>query len=418
MRTVLLFALVLTAGCSHERTSDAAELPLTVVRDSAGITIVENPIGKPGELGRWHLDPDPAFSLGAMEGDPTLEFVRIDEAIMLSDGEIVVVDGRANNVRVFDGKGRFQRWLGRRGSGPGEFESVGLLGSVPGDTLYFVDHRLLRVSKFTPVGEFLGSFSLQGGEPVSPMEVGVFRDGTVIGRSRSRGSPSDEYDNVLQRLPVSYWGIDTQGIATVEFGIHPGQEQSVGREILDGGTIFTYQRLIPFGKEPVLAASWDHLFLGTADRFEILKYDREGTLSRIIRLARPLRPVTGTLKAELIEAAIADVDPDEAPRIRTYYSKAHYPVYLPAYRGFQVDPLGYLWVEEYRPDWEGPASWVVFDSQGHLAAQINLPDDLTLMDVGEDYVLAVRRDYLDVEYVQLFRLNRAQESSIASPLRP
>lgn len=328
---------ILACGSPEGRTPSSP--PLASTRDSAGITIVENRLPTPGEVPTWRVEPDPVLSLGAVAGDPGLEFIRVDEALRLSDARIVVVDGRAQDVRVFAADGSFQGWMGGQGEGPGEFLMVGMVGVLPGDTLVLVDHRLQRVSRFTPEGTFLRSFQVHWRERLSPMKIGVFRNGTLVARSDPRERPGDEFDNLLQRLPVHYWGVDPDGMVTTDFGSYPGTEQAVGREVRADGASFSYQRVIPFGRVPVLAAHWDRLFMGTGDRWEIMAFDPDGTMTHIVRLDRDVRPVTAEVRRHLLEEALTRSDPDEAPALRSHYRDAHYPEHMPAYRSFQVDPL-------------------------------------------------------------------------------
>lgn len=401
-----LILAVLFTGCGPGGNSAPDAPPLSTTRDSAGVTVVENRLPQPGELPYWKVAEEPTLSIGAVDGDTGLDFIRVDEASRLSDGRIVVVDGRAQDVRMFGPDGSFMGWVGGRGEGPGDFQMVGMVGVLPGDTLLLVDHSLRRVSRFTSEGQFLRSFQVRWRERLSPLTIGVFRNGTLVAKDNPRDNPADEFDNVLQRLPIHYRGIDADGEVTLDFGVHPGAEQAVGSELRSDGVTFTYQRAIPFGKVPSLAASWDRLFLGTADGWEFMAYDRDGKLTHLVRLDRDPRPVTEDLKARLLEDALAQFDPDQAPALRSYYRDAHYPVHMPAYRSFKVDPLGYLWVEEYRPTWEGPPAWMIFDPDGVLSAEANFPPGLRVTEVGVDHILGVSQDDLGVEYVQLFRLER------------
>ena len=58
------------------------------------------------------------------------------------------------NVLVFDSTGRFRQVIGRRGRGPGEFESINVLAVGPGDSLY-VSQSGNRISIFTARGTFV-----------------------------------------------------------------------------------------------------------------------------------------------------------------------------------------------------------------------------------------------------------------------
>jgi hypothetical protein len=76
------------------------------------------------------------------------------------------------------------------------------------------------------------------------------------------------------------------------------------------------------------------------------------------------------------------------------------------YRFIRVSPLGHLWVRD-SVSTNAPIPWRVYDVNGLLLARVTTPARFELHDIGKDYVLGVGRDALDVEYVQLYRLDGA-----------
>jgi hypothetical protein len=48
----------------------------------------------------------------------------------------------------------------------------------------------------------------------------------------------------------------------------------------------------------------------------------------------------------------------------------------------------------------------VFSDEGVLLGTVAIPPDLSIMEIGQDYVLGVWRDPLDVEFVHLYSLQR------------
>lgn len=80
---------------------------------------------------------------------------------------------------------------------------------------------------------------------------------------------------------------------------------------------------------------------------------------------------------------------------------------FPAYGPIHVDPLGYLWVAEYPLPGDASKRWTVFDPDGTVQGMVETPPDLTVFEIGEDYVLGLETDELDVEYVRLYGLDRS-----------
>jgi hypothetical protein len=54
-----------------------------------------------------------------------------------------------------------------------------------------------------------------------------------------------------------------------------------------------------------------------------------------------------------------------------------------------------------------PRNWLVFDPSGVWMGTVELPPNLDLFEVGEDYVLGRSRDEMDVETIRLLRLLRS-----------
>jgi hypothetical protein len=76
-----------------------------------------------------------------------------------------------------------------------------------------------------------------------------------------------------------------------------------------------------------------------------------------------------------------------------------------------VDAVGNLWVKPFTRQDPGEIDWSVFDVGGQFRGLVTLPGRFQPMEVGDDYVLGVARDTLDVETVHLFGLSRREGSS-------
>lgn len=72
---------------------------------------------------------------GGAQDDPAAELLRVTGAVRTDDGRFVVANGKPLEVRVYDGRGRLQRRLGRSGNGPGEFQFGAYVRHWPGDSV-------------------------------------------------------------------------------------------------------------------------------------------------------------------------------------------------------------------------------------------------------------------------------------------
>ncbi len=124
MRTLafpILFAAgVLTASCDRSTRPERD----FVVRDSAGVTVVENRRPQPDMQLGWEIGAAPSLSVGGAVDDPAHDLFNVTDATRLADGAIVVADAGSGELRVFDASGVHRDSWGGRGEGPGEFGSA------------------------------------------------------------------------------------------------------------------------------------------------------------------------------------------------------------------------------------------------------------------------------------------------------
>jgi hypothetical protein len=190
-------------------------------------------------------------------------------------------------------------------------------------------------------------------------------------------------------------------------GVVRGSERFLQIE-QSGGAIESIAVSTPlFGRSQQLAVGPDRVYAGSADRYEIEVYRTGLGLERLIRLARPPREVTPAVveakKREELEAAPGAEGRRDVER---RFAQLMPPEYLPAYSELRVDALGLLWVEEYRAPGEVEPRWQLFDPEGRWLTAVVTPERFRVLDIGEDYLLGVWRDELDVEYLRLYGLER------------
>ena len=117
---VPLLAFASFAACA----TDTADRRVTVVRDSAGIRIVENSTGQWESKDQWYLGSAPLIDIGGETGDPNSELYRVVGALRLDDGRIVIANGGSHQLRFYDPSGGYVGAAGGRGDGPGEFQGI------------------------------------------------------------------------------------------------------------------------------------------------------------------------------------------------------------------------------------------------------------------------------------------------------
>lgn len=380
----------------------------TETRDSAEVTIVEN-FGELGTgVGAWTVGPDPVLSIGSFEGDSLYQLFRVQGAARLDDGRMVVVNAGSGEVRIYDGGGQFLMSHGRKGEGPGEFEAPALAGVLGSDTLVIVDTQLRRISLVQAGVGFLRSARLEDEIRGGAYPQGVFSDGTVLlgGGFYWSSDSGDELTDGYTRQATSYQSSTLEGALAADFGAFPGSEFFM-KVRQSGGAVSMSARLIPFGKYAMAAAAPDRMYFGSGDSWEIQGFGLDGRLNRLIRLDRELLPVTGDLvEAYLLEQEAEAVDEAQAREIRQGMEEMPLPDFLPAFAGLHSDKVEHIWVERSRGPEDPTPVFDIFNPDGALVGLASLPADLDVVEIGEDYLLGLFRDELEVEYLRLYPLRR------------
>ena len=149
------------AACDGESGAGRAGAGVTV-RDSAGVTIVENGPVHPRDMAAWRVDTMAALVIGA-PNDTAYQFNRIGSIQQLPNGMILVMDGRGETAfqfRFYDSAGKHVATHGRPGQGPGEHRWINFVGSAGGDTVVGVDFPNRRLSWVSASAGYLRSARL------------------------------------------------------------------------------------------------------------------------------------------------------------------------------------------------------------------------------------------------------------------
>lgn len=398
-QTCLIFA-ILTIGLAACSPAEPAGGPL--VRDSAGITIVENQKPRWGTGEGWELSTEPTLDLGVMDGDPPYQFYQIAGTVRFPDGRIGVADSGSREVRFFGPDGSFQGATIGKGSGPGEFEDIFFLRRTRGDSLLAYDWRNRRVSVMDSHGRFARSFEFTvltttGGFPVV---AEPFRNGDLL-LGTDMFSTSTEPVFGAKRDSALYYVIRPDGQTRHELGSFPGGESyetNDGGNWVGGGLVF--------GRFGQAAVSGDGFFYGKSDSYEIEFRNGEGDLLRLIRLEHENLPVTQEDIDRYVADRMARARPERLQIYRTMFENMPFPDEMPAYSEFRVDASGHLWVAEYRKPGDDQPRWRVFDPEGAYLGMVETPADFRIYEIGTDYLLGRWTDDMEVEHVRMYALHK------------
>lgn len=417
LRRLCALSLVLAMpACSggaeggRNRPDEAAVPRPPILRDSAGVTIVENvePQWAPGS--EWRIGAL-LTSIGDTPGDPAHQLFRAIDATRQSDGTVAVGNSASGEIRLFRQDGTFMRQFGSTGGGPGEFRGANALRKVrriAGDTLLTWDIYGQTVSVFTPDGEYVRSFGLDG-PARQHFWAGAFADRSILMRVLDPGWTGGP-ENIPEGL--------TRGTLTLH---HYGSDHRLSNSLTDipdsegfrarWGPWGSIAGDAPFGRVTTIQAGGEEIYVATGDADEVAVYHQSGTLERLIR--RSVEPVQVTPemvshdKAARVEGDSAQLERyDVEPRVRRMIEELPYPAVLPPYGRTVLDSEMNLWVEAFRASEDDPADWSVFDKEGIWLGRVTLPKGLEVYEIGADYILGRILGELEVERIEVYEIVR------------
>ena len=353
-------ALVIVSGCNTSRDRAAAE-------------------------GGWSIDSQATVDIAASRPDGQLVFGSAVGATRLGDGRLVVADGYESMVRFFGASGQPQTVTGRHGSGPGEFQSLAWLGQCGQDSIYVWDRMASRMSVIDQAGRIVRQSSMQ---PV-PTTLTCARDGAMLffGAPEAEAGSVSDMASVRYRAPLFLSsGADStpQPLGTMPLG-EPR----------------------PLGRMTHIALTADRMFVGPADSGLIRAFGRDGReLAPLLLELEPRRATPRQYEAAIEQqAALLPSAADREP-IRKLMRAMPMPAHVPAYSGVLTDPLGVVWVQLSVPgDGETRLRGL---RDGTAVANLYLPIEGKVFEVGNDHVLLAYQDAEGNEHVAQFRLLRGR----------
>jgi hypothetical protein len=301
-----------------------------VVRDSAGIRVIEVAEAHIDNLPRWSID-GPTVRIGDASGDLNYEFNQAAWPWRLSDGRIVVAND-AVELRFYDAGGRHLATVGRRGRGPGEYQFLAQVWRAPLDSLRVTDARASRVDMRGPDGRLSRSFTI----PRSLVPAWL-PDGSAMVWYRTRPDLSVVG---LQRDVVVFRRMHRDGQAADTVAVLPGG----WTDVLPGGG----WRGVRLAGTPAVSSGTSGVVFIDGDQLAVHWFSTDGRLVTISRVITPRKRVTNaevradtrTIAAEVARARRLGMNVEAAPSPR-------YAEYLPQASDVRLDVGGRAWVRRW-----------------------------------------------------------------------
>ena len=393
---VLGLAATMTGGCAtDDPTADA--LNLTTTFDTINGVIHVTNSGTPPA---WQLIPVVSIGPKSVQEEETPdEFGRVSAVALGPDGTVFVADIANSEIRVFGLDGSHLRTFGRGGEGPGEFGSIYSIAWV-GDRLLTYDPSLGRIGEFSGTGEWLGQRRTAGSVSGSPAFMRFFPVGP------------DETFRLALGGRVIWVGLDSRGDTgdTVPWLSAPedlpGVVETIRCEWEGGSGFYPHTSAAKFVQHPasggVMYSAWGWFY-----RVAVTRGD--GDTLRVIERTLPTEPISdgkwaaGSAEFEESRERFQFSDADCNPRSYTRPERSSF------VNEIFVSPDGRLWVDVIR---NAGNRWEFFDSEGRLLGSVPAVPykERTVPVFRGDLVVTIRQDDLDLDHVDVWRLERVDTS--------
>ncbi len=393
----------LLGGCDTSASTERDTRASSLVRDSAGVTIVESvaPIWEPAQV--WRLAPKPSIDFASLGDQPEYQLFSVAGAVTLSDGTVVVANQGTSEIRYYAPDGSYLATVGGEGDGPGEFNYISTISPISGDSILVSDPFSRRTTTFDSQGNFGTTTQLADlGPSFGTHQVFPLSTSHLIALP---------WATVLRQGGLSYTGLARPVSPVVRFTRSgelvdtllsvPGNEVWVGT----GQSI----EVIPNIRPLVTLATRDEFYTGLAEEMEIHRYSGDGVLQAIMRIPSYDLQMTPEEVTRSHEDFLSRArNESDRRRMQATLDAAPPRDRRPAYSQFLVDPLGNLWVAHtfirmFEPRYE---ALEVFNSEGRWLGTFTLPEPMRVLEVGGDYLTAVYTDNFDVETLRIYPLYR------------
>ncbi len=330
-------------------TFDAAGSSIPQDKTAPAVPVVSNPLQPRDGVITPRLTE--LWSVGG-EADPQGELVnRPFEIRLAADGTVYVLDWGDTCIRVFDARGKLLRQIGRKGQGPGDFDTPCWFDVDERGRIHVVDMRNMRVTRFDPSGKYETSFRL---EKIAS-GIRVDGQGRIWCGEMSTGEPelTSEYKIVQRMLTLVRYEADGRNPRRV--GPFPSEKMMM--KAVSGGGVVS-------GSSPAAPqAGWaiapdGRLWLGHNQTYDIGVFDADG--KALFRFGRPFKPVRNN---SYYEIAPANRKSTVVPEV--------FPAFAP---DLFFDEAGNIWLRLFRnDDTNEPHRYDVFSPQGVYLKQLLLP---------------------------------------------
>ena len=302
----------------------------------------------------------------------------------LPDGRIVIADSWRGQIDFFDRTGKLLKSAGRPGTGPGEYGAPFVVGRCDGENIHVRDGSLFRATVIDTSGSFVRSY---------PADQSAFVCNGDNEFLFVRADPP-------QSAPQQFFPAQIQG--TVFFTRGDRKPKAIIPRI------FAYQ---PTTLGPVtrFALGADRFFVtyGFPDSQFVDVFNLKGKKIKRFATNLPTRIVTDEMYNGFMEQTVSAFEKlDARARSHAFLHQFPKPLHTPVANQLLVDPEGHLWLVRTFPG-DQMTLIRVFDEDGGMMADVELPVQVQVYEVGEDYILGMVHPREQRSKVVVYNLDRS-----------
>ncbi len=327
----IILAILICSSCSP---NDGVERHRFRTTRDQGIEIATNTGGPAyaGEIFKY----EPVQYLKSDAEIPESYLFRPGAIIIDDEGFYYVCENGGRRIVVFDPDGIYVRSFGGQGSGPGEFQSIALIGWTD-DLLTFYDVRLRRATVYSTNGVLSGVYTqplASSGRLFFPADNGL----SVILDLKSERRELDSWQ-AMQSVVIN---ADGDTISVQQPLKRPFQRSLRDPDVAFVWSFNTYARIIYRPGEGIVVYD--------AENPELNWYSLSGELIRRIDVGLPRIDVSIEQKNELRrywDERIGSAEGQAKREMKAVRDNLAFGDFNPYWNNFFIDDAGYYWLETF-----------------------------------------------------------------------
>lgn len=365
---ILISIIVFSFGCSKEKRAEKQEWQGEIDYEN-GVKVVKNP-AEPVH-GEIIFDLEKDLSIGN-DSDENYMFFRTGGIATDSQGNIYVVDGGNHRIQKFRNDGQYLQTIGRKGQGPGEFESPYDVWLDAEENIYVSEGMKIQI--FNKDGEFIRSVKLLN----FITEFGITDEGNILACAFGRSEEGQTRELVC---------INSEGKSEVIVSF-PSPMRIVRRGNNAFGLTHDYTPDLVFCPVDEKSGIYGH-----SSEYRLFVFKSSGEVAYIIEKDEPPYTISQKEKDKIVNDIIDSQQERGTPWPKGVVEEgANFVKYRPFYNRILKDDEGNIYVRKLKSvfDERQIDEFDIFNKDGHYLYKTKLPFTPHLIKGG--YIYHVHTD--------------------------